>query len=57
MYPYLISPLLAYLISMFTYMLHMITGETYDFSKDYDFVADASYIPDLPLPSFIKRIF
>lgn len=57
LYPYLISPLLAYLISMFTYMLHVITGETYDFSKDYDFVADASYIPDLPLPSFIKRMF
>lgn len=57
LYPYLISPLLAYLISMFTYTLHVITGETYDFSKDYDFVADASYIPDLPLPSFIKRMF
>ena len=57
LYPYLITPLFAYLVSIFTYMLHMITGETYDFSKDYDFIADASYIPDLPLPSFIKRLF
>ena len=57
LYPYLITPLFAYLVSIFTYILHMITGETYDFSKDYDFIADASYIPDLPLPSFIKRFF
>lgn len=56
-YPYVVSPLLAYLLSIFSYILHMITGETYEFTKDYDFIVDASYVPDLPIPDFIKRIF